>query len=130
MKFFNLRQLRRAHLYLGVFFTPLLVFYIATGWYQTVHPDRRKGLGEATGVVDKLMSVHVDQVYPTDKAVAWEPGPFRVLVVVMSLALLVTITLGMVLAFRSTARRWPVWLSLGLGIALPLLLLWLGQRYE
>lgn len=130
MKFFNLRQLRRAHLYLGVFFTPLLVFYIATGWYQTVHPDRRKGLGEAQGVVDKLTSVHVDQVYPTDRAVSWNPLPFRVLVVVMSLALLTTIILGMVLAFRSTARRWPVWLSLGLGIALPLLLLWLGQRYE
>lgn len=118
------------HLYLGVFFTPMLVFFIATGWYQTVHPDRRKGLGEAEGVVDKLMSVHVDQVYPTDRAVAWEPGPFRVLVVVMSLALLATIILGIVLAFRSTARRWPVWLSLGLGILLPLLLLWLGQRYE
>lgn len=130
MKFPNLKLLRRTHLYLGVFFTPLLVFYIATGWYQTVHPDRRKGLGEATDLVDKLTSVHVDQVYPTDRAVSWNPLPFRVLVVVMSLALLTTIALGIVLAFRSTSRRWPVWLSLGLGIVVPLLLLWLGQRYE
>jgi hypothetical protein len=130
VKFPGLKALRRLHLYLGVFFAPLLVFYVATGWYQTVNVDRRKGLGEAEGVVDKLVSVHVDQVYPTDQAVGWEPGPFRVLVVLMSLALLVTILLGMVLAFRSTARRWPVWLSLGLGILLPLLLLWFGQRYE
>ncbi len=126
----SLKLLRRLHLYLGVFFTPLLVFYIATGWYQTVNIDRRKGIGEAEGIVDKMVSVHVDQVYPTETAVGWNPLPFRVLVVAMSLALLVTIALGMVLAFRSTARRWPVWLSLGVGILLPLLLLWLGQRYE
>ena len=126
----SLKQLRRMHLYLGVFFTPLLVFYLATGWYQTVNVDRRKGLGEAVGVVDKLVSIHVDQVYPTDQAVGWNPLPFRVLVVIMSLALLTTIILGILLAFRSTTRRWPVWLSLGLGILLPLLLLWLGQRYE
>ncbi len=130
MKYPSLKLLRRLHLYLGVFFTPLLVFYIASGWYQTVNVDRRKGLGEAEGLVDKLVSVHVDQVYPTEQAVAWEPGPFRVLVVLMSLALLATIALGMLLAIRSTTRRWPVWLSLGLGILLPLLLLWLGQRYE
>lgn len=130
MKLPSLKLLRRLHLYLGVFFTPLLIFYIASGWYQTVNVDRRKGLGEAEGIVDKLVSVHVDQVYPTERAVGWEPGPFRVLIVLMSLALLTTIALGTVLAFRSTTRRWPVWLSLGLGILLPLLLLWLGQRYE
>lgn len=130
MKLPSLKLLRRLHLYLGVFFTPLLIFYIASGWYQTVNVDRRKGLGEAEGIVDKLVSVHVDQVYPTERAVGWEPGPFRVLVVLMSLALLTTIALGTVLAFRSTTRRWPVWLSLGLGVLLPLLLLWLGQRYE
>lgn len=126
----SLKLLRRLHLYLGVFFTPLLVFFIASGWYLTVNPDRRKGLGEAEGVVDKLVAVHREQTYPTDAAVGWNPLPFRVLVVAMSLALLVTIGLGMVLAFRSTTRRWPVWLSLGVGILLPLLLLWLGQRYE
>ena len=130
MKLPSLKYLRRAHLYLGVFFAPLLVFYIGTGWYQTVNIDRRKGLGEAEGVVDKMVSIHVDQVYPSDEAVSWDPALFRILVVLMSLALLLTVLLGIFLAIRSTARRWPVWLSLGLGILLPMLLLWLGQSYE
>jgi len=130
VKIFSLKVLRRAHLYLGVFFAPLLVFYVATGWYQTINIDRRKGLGEAEGVVDKMVSIHVDQVYPADEAVSWDPALFRVLVVAMSLALLLTVVLGMILAIRSPSRRWPVWLSLGLGILLPTLLLWLGQRYE
>lgn len=130
MKFFSLKHLRRTHLYLGVFFAPLLVFYISTGWYQTVNVDRRKGLGEAEGVVDKMVSIHVDQVYPAEKAVGWDPALFRLLVVLMSLALLATVLLGIFLAIRSTAHRWPVWLSLGLGVLLPMLLLWLGQSYE
>ena len=36
-----MKLIRRIHLYLGCFFTPLLIFYVATGWYQTVNPDRR-----------------------------------------------------------------------------------------
>lgn len=130
MKFLQLKYLRKAHLYLGVFFAPLLIFFIGTGWYQTVNVDRRKGLGEAEGFVDKMVSIHVDQVYPSDQAVSWEPKSFQVLVVLMCLALLVTVLLGIFLAIRSTAHRWPVWLSLGLGILLPVLLLWLGQRYQ
>ena len=130
MKLFNLKYIRRAHLYLGVFFTPMLVLYTATGWYQTVNVDRRKGLGEADGIVDKMVSIHVDQVYPAAEAFSWDPALFRLLVVLMSIALLATVLLGMFLAIRSTSRRWPVWLSLGLGILLPVLLLWLGQSYE
>jgi len=36
-----MKKLRRVHLYLGCFFAPLLIFYVVTGWYQTVNPDRR-----------------------------------------------------------------------------------------
>lgn len=127
-RWLNLRLLRRAHLYLGVFFTPLLIFYVVTGWYQTVNIDRRKGLGEAETMVDKMVSIHVDQVYPSAAATRWDTGPFKILVVIMSIALILTVVLGMVLAFRSTSRRWPVWLSLALGVLLPVLLLWLGQQ--
>ena len=39
------RWLRQLHRYLGVFFAPLLLLYIATGWWQTVTVNRNKGLG-------------------------------------------------------------------------------------
>jgi hypothetical protein len=58
----------------------------------------------------------------------YSPWLFKGLVVVMAIALSTTIVLGIVLAFRSIRQRWLVWLSLGLGIAFPMLLLWLGQR--
>ena len=123
-----MKTLRRLHLYLGCFFAPLLVFYLATGWYQTVKVDRRKNVAEADTWVSRLTSVHVDQIYPAESAESYSPVLFRILVVVMALALMATIVLGVVLAFRTLRHRWMVWLSLALGIAVPILFLWLGQR--
>lgn len=124
-----MKALRRAHLYLGCFFAPMLLFYVLTGWYQTVNPERLKSAAEAETLVQKLRTVHVDQVYPGEEEFTKPSSPklFQALVVVMSLAATVTIVLGLVLSFKTLKQQWPVWLSLGLGIVLPLLLLWLGQ---
>jgi hypothetical protein len=123
-----MKLLRRLHLYLGCFFAPLLLFYVATGWYQSVTLRRNKGLGEAEDWLSKVRSVHVDQIYPSESANGYSPTLFRILVVAMSIALIVTTVLGIVLAFRSTPRKHFVWLSLALGIAVPILLLWLGLK--
>jgi len=123
-----MKLLRRAHLYLGCFFAPLLLFYIATGWYQTVNPDRRKGVSDSQDLVSRLNRVHVEQYYPTEAAAGYSTFAFRFLVVVMSIALITTLALGIVLAFRTSRNKWPVWLALGLGILLPVVLLWLGQK--
>ncbi len=124
----SMKLLRRLHLYLGCFFSPLLLFFVITGWVQTISIDWRKGLGEAENWIDKLRSVHVDQIYPAESATGFSPGLFQSLVVVMAVALIVTIVLGVILAFRSVRQRWLVSLSLGLGILVPVLLLWLGLR--
>ena len=123
-----MKFLRRAHLYLGCFFAPLLLFYVATGWYQTVNPDRRKGVSDSLDLVSRLNRVHVEQHYPTEGAAGYSTYAFRFLVVVMSVALITTLSLGIILAFRTSRNKWPVWLSLVLGILLPVVLLWLGQK--
>ena len=123
-----MKLLRRLHLFLGCFFAPLLLFYVATGWYQSVTPRRNKLAGEADDWLGRLRSVHVDQLYPSEYAQSWSPWPFRFLVIAMAIALIVTVVLGVVLAFRSLRQRWLVWLSLGLGVLFPVLFLWLGQR--
>lgn len=120
--------LRRLHLYLGCFFAPLLLFYVATGWYQTFHPDRAKTPGELGGWRERLMAVHRDQIFPTESADHYSTAPFRALVAVMAMALITTAALGIFLAFRTSRQQWPVWLCLGLGIVVPVLLLWLGQQ--
>ena len=125
-----MKTLRRVHLYLGCFFAPLLVFYVTTGWYQTVNPDRRKGVADSTDLISRLSRVHVEQYYPTESATGYATGWFRALVVTMAVALMVTVILGIILAFRTSRNKWPVWISLALGIVLPVLLLWLGQHHD
>ena len=123
-----MKYVRKLHLYLSVFFAPLLVFYIATGWYQTVSIQRNKLLGEQDTLVSRLTSVHVDQIYPKPEAIGeYSTTLFKIFVVAMSICLLVTIGLGIFLAFRTNRRAWPVSISLLLGFLLPILFLWLGQ---
>ena len=66
---------------------------------------------------------------PTAAATGYSTRGFRALVVVMSVALITTLVLGIILAFRTSRNKWPVWLSLALGLLLPAVLLWLGQKH-
>lgn len=123
-----MRTVRRLHLYLGCFFAPLLLFYVATGWYQTFNPNRAKTAAESETWLMRLRQVHVDQIYPSATAQGYSPRLFRGLVAVMALALSATVALGVFLAFRGSRTPWPVALCLVLGVLVPALLLWLGQR--
>ena len=123
-----MKLLRRLHLYLGCFFAPLLLFYVATGWYQSVTLRRNKNVGEAEDWLSKLRSVHVDQIYPAESANSYSPFLFRSLVVVMSIALIATTVLGLILAIRTIRPRNWVWLSLVLGVIVPVTMLWLGLK--
>lgn len=123
-----LKTIRRLHLYLGVFFAPLLAFFILSGWYQTANPDRRKGPDEAREFWDRMRSIHAEQILPSEKIEAYSPALMRWFVYAMAAALLATILLGVVLALKTMKARWLVWLMLALGFAVPVLLLWLGQR--
>jgi len=124
-----MRLLRRIHTYLGCFFAPLLLFFVLTGWYQTVNHDRLKSPAEAETILQRLRTVHVDQIYPSNHEVKRPSSPklFQAFVVAMAVALVATVVLGVVLAFRSIRNPWPVAISLVLGVLLPALLLWLGH---
>jgi len=125
-----MKRLRRVHLYLGCFFAPLLIFYVSTGWYQTVNPDRRKGVADSTDLISRLSRVHVEQYYPSESATGYRTKFFRLLVVLMAIALITTVILGIILAIRTSRNPWRVWLCIALGIVLPVVLLWLGQKRE
>ena len=123
------KRIRRIHTYLGCFFAPLLLFFVLTGWYQTVTPNRQKGHGELGDWKARLSSVHKDSIYPAESANTYSPQLFRALVVVMAVALIVTLLLGVFMAVRFTPKKWPVWMSLVLGLLVPLIFLWLGQKH-
>lgn len=124
-----MKLLRRIHTYLGCFFAPMLLFFVLSGWYQTVTPRRQKGTGELGDWKARLSSVHVDSIYPTESANSYSPTFFRALVVVMAVGLVLTLLLGVVMAVRFTPKKWAVWASLAFGLIVPVFLLWLGQKH-
>jgi hypothetical protein len=122
------KLIRKIHLYLSVFFAPLLIFFIGTGWYQTVSAQRNKLLGEQDTFVSRLTSVHVDQIYPSETGTGeYSTLLFKALVIAMCVALLATIALGIILAFKTTKRAWVVGACLLVGACVPVVFLWLGQ---
>jgi hypothetical protein len=125
-----MKLIRRLHLFLGVFFTPLLVFFVATGWYQTINPERLKTAGDAETLLQKFRVVHTDQVYPGDREFSRPSSPklFQGLIGAMSAAVLISTALGVFLAFKTV--RGKVWVLFWLlaGLAVPVGLLWAGRR--
>lgn len=125
-----MKLIRKLHLFLGVFFTPLLVFFVATGWYQTLNPDRLKSPGEAETLLQKFRVVHTDLIYPGDREFTRPSSPklFQGIVGAMSAAVLITTLLGVYLAFKTVRGTGWVLFWLVAGLAVPVGLLIAGRR--
>ena len=116
--------IKRLHLYLGVFFAPLLIFFLFTGCWQTLgptdNPDAPKNWFQQ--LMDPLSSVHTSDFYPPEKTGHSHWG-VRILVGIMALGMTLSTGLGIYLAFRLSKKSWPVVISLLLGVAVPVILL-------
>lgn len=125
-----MKLIRKLHLFLGVFFTPLLVFFVATGWYQTLSPERFKNPGEAETLLQKLRVVHTDMIYPGEREFSRPSSPklFQGIVGAMSAAVLITTILGVYLAFKTVRGKGWVLFWLVAGLAVPVGLLIAGRR--
>lgn len=125
-----MKLIRKLHLFLGVFFTPLLVFFVATGWYQTLEPERLKTPGDAETLLQKLRVVHTDMIFPGNREFSRPSSPklFQGIVGAMSAAVLGTTALGVYLAFRTVRSKGWVVFSLVAGLLVPVALLWAGRR--
>lgn len=117
------KLLRRAHLYLGVFFAPLLLLFVITGWWQTVTINRNKGLGFGQSMIEKLSTVHVDQYYPVHGAKKYKTDAFKTLTVILCIGLILTILLGVWMAFQTPGQKLGSLIALLLGIAVPVVIL-------
>jgi len=122
-----MKYLRKIHLYLRCLFAPALVFFMITGCWQTfrLHDEKKDGSYHPPAWVQSLSAIHIDQRFPA--GVKHASISFKFFVVAMALSLLVTVSLGIFLAFQvSKKKSWTVWMCLIAGIVLPILFLRLG----
>ncbi|MDE2027862.1 MAG: hypothetical protein KGK03_04995 [Candidatus Omnitrophica bacterium] len=125
----NLKAMRNAHLYLGVFFAPLLLFFLISGTWQTfgLHEASKDGSYKPPAIIKSLSQVHKNQRWVDGHKVPKPSVPFRYLVLLMSLGMIATTILGILMAFKYNQAR-IVWVCLSVGTALPILLLWLARQ--
>jgi hypothetical protein len=125
----NIKAMRNIHLYLGVFFAPLLLFFLISGCWQTfgLHEASKSGDYVPPAIIKSFSQVHKDQRWVDGKMVPKPSVPFRYLIVLMSLGLLTTTILGILMAFKYT-RPWIVWACLFMGIVIPCFLLWIARH--
>ena len=124
----NIKVMRNIHLYLGVFFAPLLVFFLVSGCWQTfnLHESTKSGSYTAPKIIKALSSVHKDQRWGDGNRVP-SSVPFKYLVIMMSTGLLVTTLLGVMMAFKYT-KGWMVWACLFFGTIIPIGFIWMAYR--
>ena len=119
----NIKVMRNIHLYLGVFFAPLLMFFLISGSWQSFHLNDagKTGNYKPPAIIKSLSSVHTEQKWVEGKNVPSSVS-FKWLVVFMSVGLLVTTLLGILMAFKYT-KGWIVWLCLLMGVLVPVFFL-------
>jgi hypothetical protein len=118
--------LKRAHLFLGVFFSPLLLMFIITGWWQTVtsDDDKERDGGRLHELMKQLSNVHTDDKWP--RAGVHHAEHMKYLVVAMSVSLILTILLGLFMAWKTLKSKWLVALAFVLGILIPAVVLYIA----
>jgi hypothetical protein len=121
-----MRKIRKAHLYLGTAFAPLVIFLAFSGALQTfeLHDPPKDSAFSPHAWISTLAQVHKNQRYegPPSKRHSLE---LRWFFVIASVGLIVTSILGIYMAFKYTKSHALVYISLGLGIILPIVFLYL-----
>ncbi|MCE0524022.1 MAG: hypothetical protein LV480_14025 [Methylacidiphilales bacterium] len=121
-----LQRVRRIHLWLGVFFSPLLLLFITTGLWQTFVPDDDKDKGFFNSTMSKFSSIHTDDYFHRNGVHDHASPLFKIVVACMAVALIGTILLGLALACQTAKRFWWIALAFLLGILVPVLALYFG----
>ena len=108
----NLKTARLVHLYLGCFFTPLLVFFVITGCFQIfdLHEQHKNAPYSARAeFLGHLSDVHMKGGQQEKGPVSW---PFRLVVLAMTMGFVIMSGLGVWMAFRFSQKPILVWVCL------------------
>jgi uncharacterized iron-regulated membrane protein len=114
-----LQRVRQLHTWLGVFFSPLLLLFIITGWWQTFATEDTKDKGFFNSVMAKFSTIHTDSYFAHNAASHHPSAHFKIIVACMAVTLILTILLGLALACQTVKRFWLAALAFLLGILIP-----------
>jgi hypothetical protein len=145
-----MKKLRLLHRYLGIFFSPIILFFTLSGLLQTfnLHQSDKNSSYVPPRWVVLMAQVHKKQTFslPTAKSKSAEPAvteshnpklqqqpakmhqaslSLKIFIAVMSIGLILTALLGIYMALRYGGSRRIVWGLLLLGTLMPMAMLFL-----
>lgn len=146
-----MKNIRQIHLFLGTFFAPMIIFFAFSGTLQLfgLHESRGKNDAKPIAWIAALAAIHKNQhlraetqrheqerhvhddhdavahVHPEAPKTAVPSWGLKGFVLLMAIGLMVTSLIGIYIAIQNPRSRRNAWISLTLGTALPLLLLFL-----
>lgn len=120
-----MNRIRQLHLYLGVFFAPLIIFFAFSGALQTfsLHESPKGSTSQPSAWIVTLAEVHKDQ-RTVHAAGARSSVALKWFIALMALGLIATSLLGISMAFKFNRDLRVIWGLLALGVILPLALLY------
>ena len=104
-----MQKLRSIHLYLGCIFAPMLLFFTISGIWQT--------LGIRSPFLQWLSAIHTAVRFKNGH----EPSSpaLRFFVIIMAVSFVISIVLGVIMAFKFTRSRKAAFYCLALGVIIP-----------
>lgn len=133
-----MKKLRQIHFYFGVFFAPLILFFAFSGTLQVfkLHESYRAVPGQQGDWVAWFGSFHKEQAWIEPRVAKARPAgappqheenewtkPMKWLIAAMGVALMVSASLGLYMAYSYPGRRRFFWITLAAGIVIPLALM-------
>ncbi|MFA7344445.1 MAG: hypothetical protein WC003_09085 [Terrimicrobiaceae bacterium] len=123
----SLAFLRKVHSLISLFFAPLLALFIVTGFWQMAVPEEtREGPGAFQVLMEKFSAIHKHGYFPRPGVVDPSTSAFKILTAGLCGALLLSIAIGLTLAWSNVRSRWLAVAALLLGVVVPVALLWLA----
>lgn len=117
-----MQKLRKAHLYLGCLFAPMIVFFAVTGVLQMAglhYNDKSE-----SKILMLASTVHMEHGFKLKSggSLDWSSPAMKMFVFAMAAGLILTTILGVIMAFKFGKGRAAFW-SLLAGVVIPALLI-------
>jgi hypothetical protein len=121
-----MKLVRNAHLYLGCLFAPLIIYFCISGMWQLFRLNDlpKEGAISSTRIfLHEMSKPHAHSTAPGKDPKREQSDLFNCAAALMALGMVVSSILGIVLAFRYSRKPKLVLGVLCMGIALPILFL-------
>jgi hypothetical protein len=109
-----MKKLRSLHLYLGCIFAPMLLFFAASGLWQTL------GRGHS-GLLGMLSTAHTGMRFKSGLSLS--SPVLRWFIVLMSLGFILSTLLGIIMALMQGTHRRAAFFCFAFGVLFPLVVM-------